>query len=96
MNEQLAQYRQHLVLAEQKAQETYDKTLLSLSGGAFGITFAFVDKFLGGQPVSSTKCLVYSWFCLGLSAAVVLASHLFSQRALRSAIHQVDAGEIYV
>ncbi len=96
MDEQLQTYRQHLVLAEQKAQEIYDKTLLSLSGGALGISFAFVDKFLGGDVVNDPNCLVSAWFCWGLSVAVVLASHFFSQRALRKAIGQVDANEIYI
>ncbi len=96
MDEQLKQYRQHLVLAEQKAQEAYDKTVLSLSGGALGISFAFVDKFLTGDTVNSTGYLVSAWFCWGVSVAVVLASHFFSQRSLRKAIGQVDAAEIYI
>jgi len=96
MDDQLRGYRQHLVLAEQKAQEAYDKTVLSLSGGALGISFAFVDEFLTGDTVYATGYLVSAWFCWGLSAAVVLASHFFSQRALRRAIEQVDRGEIYI
>lgn len=96
MDEQLREYRQHLVLAEQKAQEVYDKTVLSLSGGALGISFAFVDKFLTCDTVNNTAYLECAWFCWGLSVAVVLASHFFSQRALRRAIEQVDKGEIYI
>jgi len=96
MDDQLHAYRQHLVLAEQKAQEVYDKTVLSLSGGALGISFAFVDKFLTGDTVYGKAYLVSAWFCWGLSVAVVLASHFFSQRALRRAIEQVDQGEIYI
>ncbi|MBC8876078.1 MAG: hypothetical protein H8E44_42170 [Planctomycetes bacterium] len=96
MEPQLQEYRQHLVLAEQKSQETYDKTVLSLSGGALGISFAFVDKFLTGQTVVLTGCLVSAWVCWGLSVAFALASHFCSQQALRHAIKQVDKGEIYI
>jgi hypothetical protein len=38
MEDSLAQYRQRLVLAGQKAQEDYDKSVLSLSGGAFAVS----------------------------------------------------------
>lgn len=96
MDEQLKEYRQHLVVAEQKAQDAYDKTVLSLSGGALGISFAFIDKFLTGQNVTNNSCLVFAWFCWGLSVAIILASHFFSQRALRRAIKQVDANQIYI
>ena len=96
MDTQLQDYRRHLVLAEQKAQEAYDKTVLTLSGGALGISFAFVDSFLQGETVDNTACLVASWVCWGLSVAVALASHFFSQLALRSAIHQTDEGEIHI
>lgn len=96
MSDQLQEYRQHLILAEQKAQEVYDKTVLSLSGGALGISFAFVDKFLKGEVVNNAWSLTLAWFFWGLSVAVVLASHFFSQRALRHAIQQVDEKQIYI
>ncbi len=96
MTDRLQEYRQHLVLAEQKSQEAYDKTLLTLSGGALGISFAFVEKFLTDDVAHCVALLVCAWFCWGLSLAVVLSSHFFSQRALRHAIQQVDANEIYI
>jgi len=44
MNENLQEYRKHLVAAEQQVQADFDKTVLSLSGGALGISFAFVKN----------------------------------------------------
>ncbi|WP_417913843.1 hypothetical protein [Candidatus Electronema sp. JM] len=35
--DQLAEYRKWIVAAEQKSQEDFDKTVLSLSGGALGV-----------------------------------------------------------
>ncbi len=35
--DQLAEYRKWIFAAEQKSQEDFDKTVLSLSGGAVGI-----------------------------------------------------------
>jgi hypothetical protein len=93
-NGELAEYRQHLILAEQKAQEDYDKTVLSLAGGALGISFAFVDKFMSGGAASRPGFLVAAWSCWGLSLGCVLVSYFLSRNALRTAIQQTDAGKI--
>ena len=65
MDKALADYRQHLVLAAQKAQDDYDKTLLSLSGGALGVSFAFVDKFVKAGVVQNPRLLIFAWVCWG-------------------------------
>jgi len=92
---QSAEYRQHLVLAEQKAQEDFDKTVVSLSGGGLGISFAFVDKFIkAGQPTHH-GLLFAAWIAWALSIVAVLASYFVSVRALRKAIQQTDAKQIH-
>jgi hypothetical protein len=93
---EFAEYRKHLVLAEQKAQEDYDKTVLSLSGGALGISFAFIDKVVKTKPLVSPGYLFWSWVAWASSVVIVLASYFFSIRALRKAIKQSHTGEIYV
>ncbi len=65
MDTQIQEYREHLVLADRKAQESYDKTVLSLLSGALGISFAFVDGFLQGDTVDNTACLVTWWVWWG-------------------------------
>jgi hypothetical protein len=95
MNEHLQQYRSHLVLAEQKAQEDFDKTVLSLSGGALGVSFAFVRDIVGPGPLAHPGYLFLAWSSWGISVTVVLASYFLSQLALRRAIVQVDSGHIY-
>jgi hypothetical protein len=96
VSDSLEEYRKHLVLAEQKAQEDYDKTILSLSGGALGISFAFIDKMIGTGPVIQPGLLFLAWVSWGTSVIVVLASFFFSQLALRQAIRQVDTEQIYI
>ncbi|WP_134984071.1 hypothetical protein [Xanthomonas axonopodis] len=54
------EYRQWLVVAEQKAQEDYDKTVLTLSGGALGISFAFVKDIVGQNPIQNSSWLLIS------------------------------------
>ena len=65
MDESLKEYRSHLILAEQKAQEDYDKTVVFLSGGALGISFAFVKDFIGTGPMVSQNWLIWAWICWG-------------------------------
>jgi hypothetical protein len=88
-------YRQHLVLAEQKSQENYDKLVISLSCGGLGISFAFLDKFLKGKPPTPTLWLLAgAWACWAVSVSLVLVSYYLSRVALHKAIEQTDYGEI--
>jgi len=86
-------YRAHLVQARQKAQEDYDKTVLSLSGGALGISFAFVKDIVGSGPTASPHLLMLAWVAWGLSSACVLISFYTSHITLERAIKQIDRGE---
>ena len=95
MEENLREYRELLITAEQKAQEDFDKTVLALSGGALGISFAFVKDIVGTQPWEQSWALLVAWTAWTISVACVLASYYFSQQSLRHGIKQVDAEEIY-
>lgn len=44
------EWREHLVSAEQKSQEDLDKALLSLSGGALGVSLIFLKDVIGQGP----------------------------------------------
>lgn len=96
MDNQLRKYRDHLVEARQKAQEDYDKTVISLSGGGLGISFAFINDIIGDDPVNSVLMLILSWGSWALSSAVVLYSYFTSRIALEKTIKQVDLEKIYV
>lgn len=95
MDDNLKEYRAHLVLAEQKAQEDFDKSVLSLSGGALGVSFAFIKDVAGTGPFLRSEYLICAWICWGTSVTVVLLSYFLSHLALRRAIAQVDKGQIY-
>lgn len=88
-------YRQWLVVAEQKAQEDYDKTVLTLSGGALGISFAFVQDIVGEGPIQHSSWLVAAWIFWALSTSAMLGSFFVSRLALRKAILQCDDGSIF-
>ncbi|MCC5099088.1 MULTISPECIES: hypothetical protein [Xanthomonas] len=89
------EYRQWLVVAEQKAQEDYDKTVLTLSGGALGISFAFVKDIVGQNPIQNSSWLVAAWILWALSTSAMLGSFFVSRLALRRAILQCDDGTIF-
>jgi len=88
-------YRDLLISSEQKSQEHYDRAVLTLSGGALGVSFAFVRDIVGPQCIASPSLLVAAWACWGLSVSSALFSFFFSRMALRRAIRQLDSGAIY-
>jgi len=89
------EYRQWLVAAEQKAQEDFDKTVLTLSGGALGISFAFVKDIIGDKPIEHSIWLVAAWVMWALSTSAMLGSFFVSRLALRKAIVQCDKKTIF-
>lgn len=93
---ELAEYRKHLLLGEQKAQEDFDKTVLTLSGGALGVSFAFIGNVVRDKPLIDAALLFYAWWSWTLSVGFVLISYFLSIRALRIALRQAYAGSIYV
>lgn len=88
-------YRSLLVEAERQSQEDYDKWVMALSGGALGVSFAFVKDFVGEGCVHESWLLFSAWVCWGFSVTCVLFSFYSSQQALRKAIKQVDKEKIY-
>ncbi len=94
-SERLADYRKWLVAAEQKSQEDFDKTILSLSGGALGISFVFLKDVIGPHPILQSGFLLAAWLSWAFSTFSVLTSYYLSHLALRRAISQVDGGAIY-
>lgn len=91
----MSDYRKWLVAAEQKSQEDFDKTVLSLSGGALGISFIFLKDVIGPQPLVLWGFLLAAWLVWAFSTFSVLSSFYLSHLALRRAIAQVDDGTIH-
>ena len=92
--EELDEYRQSLVLAEQKSQDAFDKAVLSLSGGALGVSFIFIKDIVGPDTLVSPCWLLSAWILWAASSLAVLASFYTSHLALQCAIRQCDDGSI--
>lgn len=95
VDEVLKQYRETLVLAEQKSQESYDKTVLTLSGGALGLSFTFIKEIIGTGEIMWPIFLQLSWAAWIISLTCILMSYYFSFFALRMAIKQVDENLLF-
>ena len=95
MDDDLKQYRNHLLETEQKVGESFSKTILTLSGGALGISFAFIENVIGDGPIVVPNFLSYSWQLFTISLASVLLAYYFGTISYRKAIKQVDNDKIY-
>lgn len=84
MEEHLLKYRQELIDAKNASQDQLDKTLLSLSAGAFGITIAFLESITSIPPIYP-RLLYISWLCWGLTIGFSLIAFYLSVKS-----HEVD------
>lgn len=84
--------RQSLNDARFKVAETLDKALLTLSGGALGISMTFV-KDIAKNPMC--KCtLIGSWILFGLTIASILLSLYCCQAAYKKQREILDDEQI--
>ena len=90
----LKQYRKDLLATEQKSQAEYDRLVVALSGGALGVSFAFVERFIGDDPPRVLWTLMVAWIVWVCSLAFVLGSHFLSTMAMRATVVQLDDGKI--
>ena len=94
-NDDLIEYRKQLIEIEQKVGDSFLKTLLTLSGGALGLSLAFIKDIIGDDPIQNSKALIISWSLLTLSLASILVSLYLGIIAYRCAINQIDKCTIY-
>jgi len=61
MNNEYQSYRDLLQELSVKSQEQYDKTVITLSTGALGLSFAFIKDIVDIKVASSINFLTGSW-----------------------------------
>lgn len=91
----MAAYRQSLIESEKKGQESFDKTVLSLSGGALGISFLFIKDVIGPSQIVHSVYLLLAWSFWAASTLSVLLSFFTSNLSMRRAVKQCDEGKIH-
>lgn len=95
MDDSFKEYRTHLVVADQKSQEDFDKTLVTLASSSLGVSLVFAKDFVGDREIVSPAIVFAGWILLASSLAVILLGFYLSRFALRKAIRQLDGGAIH-
>jgi hypothetical protein len=86
----LESYRDQLTQAKIRSQEARDGAILTLSGGALGVSFAFIDHFVKGQP-HLPILLFIAWGCWATSLVLHIVNYRFSEQAFDWQIEQTDS-----
>ena len=89
-NLEAQQYRALLVQTWQKTQDDIDKAILSLSGGALGVSFVFLKDIVGPAGAHKSGFLFAAWISWATSCALTLLSFLASRRAFAKQIKILD------
>lgn len=84
-------FRKILLDRELRIGEGFDKTLITLSGGALGLTVTFVKDVVGPGQIVCASWLLAAWVLWSVSLTSILAAYYFGQLAYRRAIEQFDA-----
>jgi drug/metabolite transporter (DMT)-like permease len=84
------QYLALLVQTWQKTQDDIDKAILSLSGGALGVSFVFLKDIVGPAGAQKPGFLFSAWICWATSCAFTLLSFLTSRRAFAKKIKEIE------
>jgi preprotein translocase subunit SecG len=83
-------YRFSLDTAELEVSGRYDKWVLTLSGGALGLSITFLDK-IAKNPIPETKFyLACAWAFFVISLVLGLISLLTSQSSIREGRDNLD------
>ncbi|OYP33878.1 hypothetical protein [Rhodopirellula sp. MGV] len=87
--------RQSTVEAEHSGAATYDKWLITLASGAFGLSIIFFKDIAQGKPRDGTAVLIVgSWALLLASICCTMASFLTSQAAFVRYREILDARQV--
>jgi hypothetical protein len=83
--------RKALVEGEQASADQFDKSILTLAGGALAISLIFLEKIVPEPKASTLPYLYCGWTALVVSLCAILASFLTSQHAYRRQRKIVEA-----
>jgi hypothetical protein len=85
LSQQDADYLRMLTDCEHGAIDQFDKTVLTLAGGAFAVSFAFLKDIVKPEQVTHKCLLICAWTFWSISLLCTLTSFYFSHIAMRHA-----------
>jgi hypothetical protein len=92
---ELSEYRSLLAKTLIEQSQECDKSILSLAGGALGVSFLFIKDLIPNFDKSTLWLLVAGWILMVVSLLSTLVSMWTSRWAFEKAIEQIDKGEIH-
>ena len=82
--------RKELIHALREGSLSFDKAILTLAAGAFGLSLTFIFKFFPDKPLNELWRLYWAWGSLGGSITLTLSSFLTSQKACEKQIENLE------
>lgn len=95
MDDPLIDFRKALVAARHESQNNFDKHIISLSGGALGVSIAFIHNVIGDKGIKMQDYLLWAWIFWLACISFVLFSFYSSRLAYDRAIRQIDMNTIH-
>ncbi len=89
MERTLGEYHKELNEIIYKQYELYDRTVLTLSGGALAVTIVFLPDMFKGNVPHTAWALLGAWSGWGLSIGAILVSYLCGIRAMNNYQNQI-------
>ena len=86
--------RQSYDEAELEVSGRYDKWILTLCGGALGLSITFIEKIAKNPTPDTLFWLKFSWGCLVISLLAALLSLVTSQSAIRENRNEIDLAHL--
>ena len=83
--------RKLLVDALREGARSFDKTILVLASGAFGLSLAFIRQIFPNIKSGTVSLLVYAWISFCICLALTLFSFLTSQYSCSKQIKILEA-----
>jgi hypothetical protein len=91
----LNDYRKGLIDVQVKLGESYDKLIITLSGGALALSITFLKDIVTLNNIVYPLLLISAWGLFVISLSCILGEILFGIKAYKKAIKQIDDGTIY-
>ena len=85
------EYLKHIRDAGERSQAEFDKTLISLSGGALGISLIFITDIVNLGEANDVALLKWSWILWASSLIITLFSFYTSVKSTRKMINDLSS-----
>jgi len=86
--------RNELMNSAHDLHRRFDKTLITLSGGALAISLSFIQNVIGGEKAISKIYALLAWCSWAFSLTSILLALYFATLHYGDAIRKLDKGDL--